>query len=549
MRSIRSGLVLLLLAGCPEAPDGPRYRGAGHDSRQGGGTLVIHHESTVDSLDPHIGYNELATMAVRLCGDGLLDYDEDANLVPSLAVALPEVSNEGKTFRFTLREGVRFHDTPALPGGRELTAEDVAWSIRRLLHPDTGSPGYSFFIKIVGAEAYHAGDSDELPGVRVTGERTIEFELNDPDQTFLNAMAMTFAYPVPHEHYEHWGENAGKHATMTGPYVLTRWERGVQLEYERHEDYWNAKPGPERVVYQENLDRRVASLRFRNGGIGLIHRQNTADYVFYARAEKWAPYRSEHPIPSTWGIIMNTELEPFDDVHVRRAVAYAIDRESWARARSGRLVSNGQLVPATVPGHVDDLEGAHHLDLDRAREEMRLAGFPDGLPEPITVTLGEGDVSRIYGELLQADLSHIGIEVELRPLSFAAFLQETGTRRRAQASLSGWNMDFPDPANFYDPLLHSEAITEERSQNKAFYSNPELDRILDEARAETDRQKRAEMYEEAARIVVDDAPWAFIFSPTQLEVWQPYVKGYRPHPVWSEDYRDAWLDLPRRRIR
>jgi ABC-type transport system substrate-binding protein len=197
---------------------------------------------------------------------------------------------------------------------------------------------------------------------------------------------------------------------------------------------------------------------------------------------------------------------------------------------------------------VRDLANAHHFDLARAREEMRLAGHPDGIDEEVTVLIGEGDVGRIYGELLQADLRRIGITVKLRPLSFAAFLQETGTRRRAQAIITGWNMDFPDPANFYDPLVHSRAIADIRSQNKAFYSNPALDELLDRARAEVDRDARRQMYAEAARIVAEDAPWAFVFVPIQLELWQPYVKGYRPHPVWSQDYRQVWLDLPRERI-
>ena len=553
MRSIRSGLLVLAMmaaTGCPEAPDGPRYRGAGHQERQGGGTVVIHHESVVDTLDPHTGWNDLATMAVRLCMDGLLDYDHDAELVPSLAVALPEVSDDGKTFRFQLREGVRFPPSEALPEGRELVAEDVAWSLRRLLdHDTTGAKGYSFYAKIVGAEAFHAGESDELPGIRVTGRHTIEFELTEPDQTFLNAMAMPFAYPVAREVFEHYGRDAGKHCAGVGPYVLERWERGVQLEYRRYAGYWNAKPSPERLIYLENLDRRVASLRFRNGGLGAIHRQNVADHVFYTTAEKWEPYREQRVLPSTWGLIMNTEIPPFDNVHVRRAVAFAIDREGWARARGGRLAPIGQLVPHNVPGHIENLPGAHHFDLERAKEEMRLAGHPDGLDEPVTLVLGDGDASRISGEIIQSELARIGIEVELRMLSFAAFLQETGTRGRAQMTFTGWNMDFPDPANFYEPLLHSRAISDENSNNRAFYSNPVLDELLDEARAETDRAKRREMYERAARIVVEDAPWAFVYSPMLLEVWQPYVKGYRPHPVWSQDYRMIWLDLPRERIR
>lgn len=537
----------LLLVGCPEEPQGPRYRGAGGEP-QTGGTFVFHHESNLDSLDPHLGYNELATMASRLIYDGLLDYDHDAELVPSLAEAMPTISDGGRRFRFRLRQGVRFHPMPGYPQGRELTTADVRYSLMRLMSPGIASPGFPFFRTIEGADAYHAGERDDVPGIRVIDRYTIEFQLIEPDQTFLNAMAMTFSYPLPHEAVEHFGDEFGRNPVGTGPNVFVRWERGVQVEFRRFAGYWNAGPSPSRLIFLENLQRGVAAMRFRNGDLDAIHRQNTQDFLFFRQADAWHPTTEEFPLPSTWGIIMNTEIAPFDDVHVRRAVAYGIDREAWVRARSSRINAAGQLVPPNVWGYAEDLENEHHMDLARAREELALAGYPDGLPEEIELLTGDGDVSRIYGELFQSDMARIGIRVRLKQLAFATFLQQSGTRRMVQAHLSGWNMDFPDAASFFDPLFHSRAIADESSQNRAFYSNPELDALLDRARAETDRAARLQMYREAATILNDDAPWAFVFNPMLMEVWQPYVKGYRPHPVWSEDYRQVWLDLPRQRI-
>lgn len=541
-------LSLLVLAAC-STPDGPRWRGAGDETPRNGGTFVFHHEDGVDTLDPQVGYNELATMAVRFCYDGLLDYDHAGELIPQLARSLPEVSADGQSFRFRLKEGIRFHPTPAHPQGRELRAEDVAWTMRRLMSHETGSPGFVFYSSIRGAQAFHDQESDEIPGIVVEDRYTIRFDLTTADQTFLNAIAMPFAYPVDREAVEADDDVPARRCAGAGPFTLASWERGVQLEFRRFDGYHAPYARPDRSIFVENLDRNVAVMRFINGGIDAAHRQNTADFLMMRRQEKWRPYTEEHALGSTWGLIMNTELAPFDDVHVRRAVAFALDREGWVRARSHRIIAAGQLVPPNVPGHVADLPSEHVHDLSRAREEMRLAGHPDGLDEPVEILIGTGDVGRIYGELVQQDLAAIGIEVELRAMAFGPFLAESGTRRRVQAHMSGWNLDFPDPASFFDPLFHSNSISDEHSQNRSFYSNPELDDLLDRARRETNRATRMDLYRQAAEIVTRDAPWAFAFNPSSYESWQPYVHNYRPHPVWTQNYRTVWLDIPRRRVR
>jgi ABC-type transport system substrate-binding protein len=532
----------------PAPPEAPRWVGAGAQTPQVGGTFVFHHEANVRSLDPHVAYDELSGMAGRLMFDGLLDYDQESNLVPSLAEAMPTVSEDGRTFRFRLRGGVRFHPMPGHPDGRELVAEDVRWSMLRLMSQDVGSPGYPFYASIEGADAYHEGNADDVPGIRVIDRYTIEFQLKEADQTFLNAMAMGFSYPVPRENYEHWGDEVTFHPVGTGPFVFEAWERGVQLTFTRNERYWRDKPGPERMLYLENIGRELAAQRFRNGDIDSIHRQSPSDYRFFKTSEAWRPYMVEEPRGSTYGLGFNCEMAPFDDVHVRRAIAFALDREGWSRARAGRLLPASQLLPPSIPGYDPELPTRQVFDLDRAREEMRLAGHPDGLPEPITVWIaGQDDTSRQYGELLQADLARIGIDVRLRFVSFAVYLTESGKPNTVPAFFTGWNLDFPDPSNFLF-LFDQQSIHPEHSENRSFYRNPEFDRLLAEAKSERDRERRLGLYRQANEIVARDAPWAFLYYTLTMELWQPYVRNYDPHPVWSEDYREVWLDLPRERV-
>ncbi len=540
-------LVVFVVA-LPPPPPAPRWRGAGGETPRVGGTFVFHHEANVRSLDPHLAYDELSGMAIRLVFDGLLDYDQQSELVPSLAEALPDVSEDGRTFRFRLRRGVRFHAMAGHPEGRELVAEDVRWSLLRLLSPEVGSPGYPFYASIEGADAYHEGEAEDVAGIRVLDRYTVELRLREADQTFLNAMAMPFAYPVPRENYEHWGTETKFHPVGTGPFVFEAWERGVQLSFTRNDRYWRDKPGPSRMLYLENIGRELAAQRFRNGDIDSIHRQSPSDYRFFKESEAWAPYMVEEPRGSTYGIGLNCEMPPFDDVHVRRAIAFALDREGWSRARAGRLLPAGQVLPPSIPGYDPELPTRQTFDLERAREEMRLAGHPDGLSEPITVWItGQDDTSRQYGELLQADLARIGIEVRLRFVSFAVYLTESGKPNTVPAFFTGWNLDFPDPSNFLF-LFDQASIHPEHSENRVFYRNPEVDRLLAEGKSERDRERRLGLYREANEIIARDAPWAFLYYATTMELWQPYVRNYDSHPVWSEDYREVWLDLPRQRV-
>ncbi len=540
--------LLMGLAGCDKRPRGPRYEGAGNPKPRDGGTFVFHHESNVRTLDPHLAYDELSNMAIRLLYDGLLDYDEQSNLIPSLAETMPTVSEDGKTFRFRLRRGVRFHPMPGLPKGRELIAEDIRWSLEHLLSGDVASPGFPFFRSIKGAEAFHSGNEKHIRGIRVLDRYTIEFTLSEADQTFLNSMAMTFAYPVPKENYARRGDQVGQYPVGTGPYMFQRWERGVQIEFVRNPRYFAARPGPNRMVYLENVQRYVASLRFQNGGLDAIHRYTPAHRRLYKTARRWKPHRKEFAEAVIYGLVMNCELPPFDNVHVRRAVAFALDRKGWAKARGDAFLPTGQFLPPSIAGHVPRLENRQRFDLARAKREMREAGFARGLRKEIVLWVGEGDSGRFYGELVQNDLAKIGIRVRVRQVSFAVYLEETAKPKTVQAFMSGWAKDFPDAASFFDPVFHSRSIRSRNSQNRSFYRNSQLDALLDAARIEQSPSRRAKLYQQASRIVTGDAPWAFVYNPLSMHVWQPYVRGYGPHPVWDKDYRSAWLDLPRRRV-
>lgn len=545
------GLGALAWQALPPVPTAPAYVGAGNATPQRGGTLVVHHEDDARSYDPAVAYDEISSMGLKLMNETLLDYTHALELEPRLAESMPVQSEDGRTFTFTLREGIRFHN------GRRLEAEDIRYSMERMLAPSTSSPGAVFYSALDGYADFQAGRAAHVRGIQVLDARTIRFVLSEPQQTFLNALALNFAAPVPREEVERLGLQFARHPVGVGAFRFESWEPGLRATFVRNEDFFIAgQPYLDRIVIELNLNRGPAFLRLQAGDLDHMHRFAPTDNLWLHRQEAWQPTLVDTPNLDMWGVGMNTEIAPFDELHVRRAVAFAINRAAWRRARANRLLVLGQPIPANMPGHFEDLEGDQHYDLDAAREEMRIGGHPvervdgrfvaRGLEAPIEVWVGAGDTGRAYGELIQNDLAAIGLTIEIRQVAFPVYLTETGRRHTVGLFLTGWSADYPDPSNFLDTLFHSRSIHESASENRTFYSNPEVDALLDRARVEADREARMALYRQAEEIIVHDAPWAFAFSNLVTDVWQPYVHGYDVHPVWRPLYRDVWLDLPRR---
>jgi ABC-type transport system substrate-binding protein len=532
---------VLLLGGCPELPDGPRFLGAGQETPQRGGTLMLWEEARVRMLDPHVAFDQISGVLIDMLYDSLYRYDHALKLVPSLAAALPEVSEDGRTFTIPIRHGVRFHN------GRELDARDVVWSLERMLSPELHSPGAPYFSAIEGVSDYQAKRSPHVRGLSMPDSHTVRITLAQADQSFVFTLAMRFASPVPREEIVKAGANPKRQPCGTGPFKLVAWDPGVRLVLERHTQYYLPnRPYLDRVVFEEGLQRDTAIMRFRNGEVDIAPRMSPADAVTM-RGSKWKTQLAIAPRPDTYGLVMNSGLPPFDNVHVRRAVAFALDRERWARARNHLIKPAGQLVPPKVAGHDANLPHLQRFDLTKARQEMKLAGFAGGLPTPVTMWINDGSTARAYFELAQADLLKIGIRLEVKVVSFPVYLEETGKPHTAQMAAAGWSLDFPDASNILH-LVSKASIAEHDSQNRAFFHDDRVDALLARAAVERDPGARTVLFREANDRVAELAPWAFFGNTAAPQAWQPYVRGYTPHPLNWLDISDTWLDLPRKRI-
>ena len=245
---------------------------------------------------------------------------------------------------------------------------------------------------------------------------------------------------------------------------------------------------------------------------------------------------------------MNTEVPPFDNVEVRRAVAAAIDREQLRKVRSTNLHVMTRPVPPSVPGYDPDIPG-QTFDLPAALEHMRKAGLafdPEtgrgGWPHPISYVVYKQGLSEGTAQVLAQQLARIGLRLEIRIVNYPTFMAIRGRRHQSAMGPGFWQQDFPDALSFLEPLWSSHAINDEDSNNWSFYKTPRYDELVERARREPAPERRMRLTSEAQRILVDEAPWAFTYGYRFYVQQQPYVRESAPHPVWSAELSHTWLD-------
>jgi ABC-type transport system substrate-binding protein len=536
-------IVLLSTVACHSSVEAPIPTAhPGDETPRHGGTLHLASFADIRGLDPAVTSDALGGAAIELLFAGLVDYDTKANLVPDLASRY-EVSDDGLVYRFFLRESVLFHD------GTEVTADDVRRSIERALHPTTPSPLASLYAAIAGYDAYVGKTAPHLDGLAVEGRYVIVIRLRERDARFLYALAMQSLRPVC--------KSAGDRYVDTwlpcgaGPFKVLPggWDRGRSLTLVRHEGYFRpGRPYLDAVNWTYNVNRASQTYKFQDGVLDSTNELGDGDVHRFVNDPRWAPFHAFEPPRNVYGESMNTEMPPFDNVEVRRAVAAAIDREHYRLIKPSGIVPATQLIPPAVPGYDPSFRGQTY-DYAAALDHMKKAGYRY---DPLTGEGGYGPVIPYYdypggtgaytAQVLQQDLAKIGLRIELRTVSFPTFSALHQRRRQAPMSAPGWLMDYPDPSDFFDFLFSSEAINDEDSSNSAFYKNPRLDEILVRARHELDTRVRMKLYGEANRIVCDEAPWAFTFFFRYFVIWQPYVHGFGIHAVWTAYAANAWLD-------
>ena len=473
------------------------------------GSIVITYKDDVATLDPAIGYDWQNWSMIKSLFDGLMDYvPGTTTLRPGLAESY-DISEDGMTYTFHLRPGVKFHN------GREMTAEDVKYSLDRVTNPATQSPGAGFFGSIKGYDAMADGSATELEGVKVIDPATVEITLSRPDATFLHVMALNFAHVVPKEEVEKWGADFGRHPVGTGSYKLGEWTVGQRLVFEKNADNWRkGVPYLDQITFEVGQEPIVALLRLQKGAVDI-----PGDGIPPAKFQEVMndPEQAKDVVEGgqlqTGYITMNVTTPPFDQKEVRQAINMAINKDRIVQIINGRAVPANQPLPPTMPGYAPDYEG-YPYDPEAAKALLAEAGFPDGFETELFVY--NTDPNPRIAQAIQQDLAAIGVKASLQSLAQANVI-EAGGNGSAPMIWSGgmaWIADFPDPSNFYGPILGC-AGAEPGGWNWAKYCNEALDEKAAAADAMADPAKsdeRLKLWSDIFMQVMDDAPWVPVFN-------------------------------------
>ncbi|HLE30014.1 MAG TPA: ABC transporter substrate-binding protein [Anaerolineales bacterium] len=530
-------LSLVLTACGGAAPTAAPTEPGGATTTQKGGEMIAAYKDDLATLDPAIGYDWTNWPAIKLVFDGLLDYDSGTTIQPRIAESLPEVSADGLTYTFKVRKGVKFHN------GRELTADDVVYTLTRVLDPKTGSPGAGFYVGIKGAQEFIDGQTTSVEGIKALDPNTVQFTLNSPDVTFLNKMALNFAFIVPKEAVEQEGENFGHKPTGTGPYTLKEWKSGEFLAFERNPSYFfEGRPFVDKITIQVGVAPDVALLRLEKGEIHLMGDPPPgADWARITGDAAWKDRIEVEATVNTTYIAINVTTPPFDDVKVRQALNHAIDKQRIVQLLNGRATVANQVLPPLMPGY-DSAYTGYDYNPDKAKQLLTQAGFPDGFETSIECIAV--DPQPKLCESFQQDLAKVGIKLTINTLAAPNVIDDAGNGRTPLVWSGGlaWTQDYPDPDDFYAPILGCDSNVP-GGWNWSRYCNETVHAKSIELLAMTDRNARLEAYKPLFKALMDDAVWVPVINGQYTVAHSEKLHGQPTltHPEHLFSYETMWM--------
>ena len=481
------------------------------------------------TLDPHLSGDTTSAGVVVEIYSGLVALNTDLQLVPDVADRW-EISQDGKTYTFYIRDNARFHD------GKPITASDFKWSLERAASPDTASPVADTYLSdIVGVDDVLEGRTTDIAGVRVIDDRTLQIEIDAPKAYFLAKMTYPTAYVLDRENVEAGGNSWTDSPNGSGPFRLAEYTVGEVIVLERNENFYLEPPHLDSVIM--NLAGGQSMAMYENDeiditGVGLFELDRVLDPTEPLNKELViAP-----PSFTTFYIGFNASEPPFDDPKFRQALTHAVDKDLIANEVLSTLVTPAYgVLPPGFPGYNADLEGLQ-FDPDLARQLLSESDYADADTRPrivVTVPGTGGSIGLDMEVVIEMWRQELEVEVEIQQVEWATYLQDLNANKFQAFGGSGWQADYPDPQDFLDILFHTDS-----KQNHTSYSNPELDSILEQARTEPDVERRVELYHQAEDLIVQDAPLLPLWYTGEQYV---LIKGH------IEDYRLTPMTIPKLR--
>lgn len=467
------------------------------------------------SMDPHGGIASDWTAIRGSLYEGLVDIDERLQVKPLLAASW-RISPDGRTYTFSLRKGVRFSD------GTAFDAQAMKFSLERLMALKKGPYIYAKMVR----------------RVEVPDPHTIVFHLDSPYSAFLRGLRLVFAVSPKavkeHEVGADWAQGwLNEHSAGTAPYRVLEWKRGITLTWVKNEHYWGGWAGPRfttihlRMIYDPSAQR----LMLEKGDLDVAQNVTMDDVPALRRNPQVTVYENVGAGGSF--IFMNAAAEPTKDPLIRRAILHAWNHKAYEAVRRGLAPRGNGPTPEPILGKAYNLDEIYPYDLGKAQALLAQAGHPNGGFTLRFLTQKGDEQKRMQFEVLQGELRKLNIRVDLIEEAWPALNKRLAdwSRARDQATavhfVAVWR-----PASIFHPWewlylpLHTEATLDKGGRNYGFYSNPRMDRVVEEALATTDPKKEQQVWFQANDMAIQEAPMLFLDKIVDIVAMRKEIKGF-----------------------
>jgi ABC-type transport system substrate-binding protein len=503
-----------------------------------GGSLNIAWNSEPASLDPAIAYNLIDWQIAHNIFDTLYQWvpkpgSAGTELEPGLASAMPTISSDGKTYTIPLKHGIKFQP----PVNREVTAEDFKYSFERMLSLPQ-APATNFYTGVVGADAFMAGKAAHVDGFKVLDPYTLEITLASPNLAFIDTLSMYFTSPIPKEWVEKWGnKKVPRHPLGTGPFAFDHWTPGQEIVLNRNPNYRDvSQVWLDQLNYEISLNPQTAFLRLQRGEVDMLGDMvPPGEVVNVTTNPSMKPYVYSMPEVGTIYLFLNTQMKPLDNVKVRQAISWAVNRDKIVKLLAGQAQSLYQLWPPGMPGHQPDKKW-YGYDPAKAKALLAEAGFPNGFSTMLYTDNVDPD-PKIMGSI-QNDLAAVGIKAGVKTMSNETFWTQRSTPNTLTIGNFLWFMDFPDPSDWMTLFLKSSAV--DGGVNCSFWWSPKVEQLYQEAQATMDPTARLAKYDEIQATILDQAAWVTLYSPILTTMISKNVGGFYMHWVYQFDPVHYW---------
>lgn len=471
-------------------------------------TLVMIIESSPTNLDPRVGIDAFSERIDDLLFDDLLTRDEHFNVQPGLAERW-EIADP-RTYIFHLHHGVRFHD------GRPLTSRDVKWTFDTLLQG-----------KILSTKAavYKWVDHIEAPD-----DYTVVFRLKEPFAALLWNLSDGAMGIVPYGS----GDEITRHPIGSGPFRFVSAEPDKEVIIERNEDYWGQKAKLGRVRFAVVPDVTTRALELRKGSADMAVNALTVDMVLtLERDPQLAVLRAPGSVLAY--LAFNVRDPILKDVRVRQAIAYAVDRRPMLEYLMRNFARPADSVLPPESWAYDNNVAHYDHDPERANQLLEQAGFPqvNGARFHLTMKTSTDENTRLLAAVLQQQLREVGIALDIRTFEFATFFADV-TKGAFQMYSLRWIGGNEDP-DIFEYAFHTSKFPP-NGANRSFYSNPQLDALINRARTELDQQTRKRLYDEVQMIVARDVPYVNLWYWDNIVVHSKRVHGLTLNASGNYDF-------------